>query len=143
VDRIHQSTHRHENRHRVSFAPVRLNELEVALLDAFPLARVPDHMPATASGKRLHRHIAFRWALRGARGVLLRTIEVPGVGKCTTKQWLAEFVALVNAAAVAAAPTGTAPPKPRCRRSPQRHDRTAATQEVLARHGLAGTEGNA
>ena len=109
---------------------MRRQELSVALSDAFSISKVPDHLPVNAAGRKLHRHIAFRWALRGVRGIRLRVIEVPGIGKCTTREWLADFVSKVNISRQDGCETRRRAPTPR---APSHRKSTA---EVLERHGL-------
>jgi hypothetical protein len=64
-----------------------------------PLTRVTglEVIPTRRSDTRLHVRTVFRWALRGLRGVRLRTTLVGGQ-RCTTLADLYAFFAAVDAA---------------------------------------------
>lgn len=46
--------------------------------ETIPLARVPDQLPNTASGNRIHPSTVHRWIKRGVRGIQLETIRIGG-----------------------------------------------------------------
>ncbi len=90
------------------------------LSDLIPLREVGRHLPHR-SGRALHHSTVYRWATRGVAGVRLQTLRAPGAGRCTTQQWLREFVAAVAAL-----------------RDPPATSSGARTAATLARHGLRG-----
>ncbi|MGP0067064.1 MAG: DUF1580 domain-containing protein [Isosphaeraceae bacterium] len=65
------------------------------LRGCLPLAGVPGLLPQTASGKDQHISTIHRWATRGCRGVVLRTVDVGGK-RYTTRQWLREFLGIAS-----------------------------------------------
>ena len=67
------------------------NRLHVS--DLIPLNKVSDIWP-----KPVHVSVPHRWRDPGVSGVRLRVVKVPGVGWCTTRDWLAEFITAVTAA---------------------------------------------
>lgn len=67
------------------------------LADLVPLAAVPDLVPPSANGRRIHISAPHRWVARGIAGVRLRVVSLGG-RRMTTARWLAEFAAAVAAA---------------------------------------------
>src|SRR5262245_30574458 len=65
------------------------------------LEDVPDHLPRHRAGKKAHRSIGFRWASRGAFGVVLKTIAF-GRLRVTRPEWITAFAVAVDAARRAA-----------------------------------------
>lgn len=59
--------------------------------ELIPLGRVPDLIPSRQPGKRLNQATVWRWANRGARGVLLETAVVGG-GRLTSVEAVQRFV---------------------------------------------------
>ena len=59
--------------------------------DLRPLAGYARRLPSSRPGKRIHKSTLFRWATRGARGVVLRTSRL-GSGRYTCDAWVAEFM---------------------------------------------------
>ena len=115
---------------------------EVPPLDQLiPLAELPKWVPPAPGGRRLHCHVPYRWASSGLRGVILRTISLPGTGKATTLEWYRQFVA--ELAAMPGRETHRRPKWPRPSRSgapsPRDSERTART---LEKYGLAAEEGS-
>jgi hypothetical protein len=47
-------------------------------------------LPARRKGSRLHVGTVWRWATRGVRGQVLRTVRVGGT-LCTSERWLMDF----------------------------------------------------
>lgn len=62
--------------------------------DLFPIAVIARRWPAKAGG--ISPGAVFRFANRGRKGVLLRVLDVPGVGLCSCMQWVKEFIATCN-----------------------------------------------
>jgi len=85
---------------------------------------------------RPNRSTVFRWALKGCRGIRLRTLKVGG-RRVTSSRWVMEFAEAVEAARLAA----KEPPKkyrPRKRRKPKSDEAALeGTADVLRRFGLA------
>lgn len=76
-----------------------------------PLVLVPklNLIPVRRGGSRLHIRTVFRWALTGLSGVKLRSTLVGGQ-RCTTRKFLAEFFAAVDAARRTGTGSRTGPP---------------------------------
>ncbi len=115
---------------------------EVPPLDQLiPLAELPKRIPPAPGGRRLHKHVPYRWAGPGLRGVILKTITLPGTGKATTLDWYRQFVE--ELAAIPEYGTHRRVRWPREPRSgapsPRVSERTART---LQKHGLAAKEGS-
>jgi hypothetical protein len=115
---------------------------EVPPLDQLiPLAELPKWVPPAPGGRRLHCHVPYRWASSGLRGVILRTISLPGTGKATTLEWYRQFVA--ELAAMPGREAHRRPKWPRPSRSgapsPRVSERTARS---LKKFGLAAEEGS-
>lgn len=53
-----------------------------------PFKDVSKHWPTP-----LHVSQPHRWRKHGVRGAKLKAVLVPGCGYCTTKEWLADFIA--------------------------------------------------
>ena len=84
--------------------------LDVDINDLFHLKKACVDWPAR--DRPLALGVVYRWAQKGRRGIRLRTVEVPGVGKCTTERWIREFVEAVNAP-IDTATSPCAPPRRR------------------------------
>lgn len=84
--------------------------------DLWPIAVIARRWPGKDGG--ISPGAVFRFAKRGRRGVLLRVIEVPGVGLCSCHSWVREFIAACNATRIGRveAPLG-------CSRKPRLRDR--------------------
>lgn len=63
--------------------------------DLWPIAVVARRWPGKDGG--ISPGAVFRFAKRGRRGVLLRVLEVPGVGLCSCLLWVRDFIAACNA----------------------------------------------
>jgi hypothetical protein len=96
-----------------------------------PLGDVPREasIPGRRQSLRITKGSVYRWAMRGLRGgtVRLRT-EMVGGTRCTTRAWLDEFLAALNAGERAAA---SATP-----RSPARRARESAEADRLLKERL-------
>lgn len=55
-----------------------------------PLSEYCDRLPSRVCSRKLNRATLWRWALRGARGRVLRTVVI-GSGRFTCDAWVAEF----------------------------------------------------
>jgi hypothetical protein len=75
-------------------------------------------------GKPLNIAVYHRLAQKGSRGVKLRTVHVPSVGRCTCMAWIADFLREINAPAPAADPA----PRGRVRRTLLRDQFTAGAK---------------
>jgi hypothetical protein len=60
------------------------------------LASVPELIPPSRSGKKLHVSVVYRWASTGCRGALLETLTIAGRGKFTTQAALDRFFAEIS-----------------------------------------------
>lgn len=56
-----------------------------------------DYLPSSRKGKKLGKAVCFRWAGRGARGVVLETIRVGGA-RLTSVEAIQRFVDAQNQA---------------------------------------------
>lgn len=56
-----------------------------------PLSSYCDRLPSSRPGKKLNRATLWRWALRGQRGRILRTVQL-GSGRFTCDAWVSEFM---------------------------------------------------
>lgn len=98
-------------------------------LGFIPLKDLPRILPSR-DGRRLHKNIGFRWASRGLRGVILRTVRLGG-RKVTRLEWVEDFATrLANSHTCEEA-------EPIRRGGAGRHRRTHA---ILRRHGLRPPE---
>lgn len=61
---------------------------------------IPRHVPPTPTGRAVNASTAWRWTLRGIRGVRIRRFRVGGTW-CTTLEELARWQAALTAAAEA------------------------------------------
>ena len=69
-----------------------------------PVSRVPHHVPRNSdSGKRIHPSTAWRWVLRGIRGIKLESVLIGG-RRHTSLEKLDAFFAATTAAAGASLP---------------------------------------
>jgi hypothetical protein len=111
--------------------------MDFEMSTAIALSDLPLHWP-TKDGRRLHKAIGYRWAHRGLRGVKLRSLTLPGVGRATCRAWLDQFIRELNEIGDDAQQDS----RPR-RRGLAGVDAAAATarrnrtNEGLAKHGLA------
>ena len=65
--------------------------IEEPLHNLVPLRQVPNLLPKTSRGKRVHISTVYRWATRGVRGgVRLRTVKIGGT-TYTSVRALREF----------------------------------------------------
>ena len=62
--------------------------------DLLPIAAIARAWPAKKGG--VSPGLVFRFADKGRRGVVLRTLDVPGVGLCSCQQWVKDFIAALN-----------------------------------------------
>lgn len=62
---------------------------EVSPAELIPLEDVPPLLPRDIDG-RVNRCTVYRWAQRGRRGVVLRTVRRDGV-RCTCRAWIRDF----------------------------------------------------
>lgn len=46
--------------------------------DLIPIGEVHKHLPMRPGGKRIHKSVVYRWALKGVRGVRLETLHIGG-----------------------------------------------------------------
>lgn len=46
--------------------------------DLIPIGEVQKHLPVRPGGKRIHKSVVYRWALKGVRGVRLETLHIGG-----------------------------------------------------------------
>ena len=114
---------------------------EVPPLDQLiPLADLPKRIPPAPGGRRLHAHVPYRWASRGLRGVVLKTVTLPGTGKVTTIAWYCEFVQALTTSRTESNLSVRLP------RPSRRQDGTARraeqTARTLSRHGLDSVGGS-
>lgn len=65
--------------------------------ELIPLRDVPSLLPRGRGGKRIHIATVYRWTDPGCRGIRLRYAQL-GATRCTTRAWLAEFMAALTAA---------------------------------------------
>lgn len=89
--------------------------------------------PGLSDGRRLHRATIYRWSLHGRAGVRLRTVIVPGLGRCATPRDVREFIDAVTRACDANSSRGA-----RVRRQPRPGAQpTQRRHRALERHGLS------
>jgi hypothetical protein len=62
------------------------------LKNLIPLNKVPNLLPSLRNDKPINLATVYRWTNRGCNKVKLRYAMV-GTTRCTTPEWLAEFVA--------------------------------------------------
>lgn len=106
-----------------------------------PLAELPKRIPPAPGGRRLHKHVPYRWASSGLHGVVLMTVTLPGTGKATTLDWYRQFVE--ELAAVPGHGTHRRVRWPRAPRSGGTSTRVSErTARTLERFGLAAEEGS-
>jgi hypothetical protein len=107
-------------------------QLEPTLADLYPVKRVPDRLPPTSRGNRLHPKCPLNWCNKGKHGVFLRYVT-HGRQKLTCDRWVFEFLE-----AVARAQQGAQQPSP-ARPTPKQHDdaRRKRTRRILAGIGLS------
>ena len=115
---------------------------EVPPLDQLiPLADLPRRIPPATGGRRLHKHVPYRWASSGLRGVILQTITLPGTGKATTLDWYRQFVE--ELAAIPEQGTHRRVRWPKSPRSGATSTRVSErTARTLEKFGLAAEEGS-
>lgn len=94
------------------------------------LRQVAQILPSRCHGKRLSYATIWRWALKGRRGRVLRTVSLPG-GLATRIDWINEFIG-VSTETTTAAPDR--PSESRTRRQAEL-DRKAA-EAVLRSVGI-------
>lgn len=82
------------------------------LAELVPFKRVPKEFPDP-----IHISGVHRWRKDGVNGVQLRAVKVPGIGWCTTRAWLSQFIFEVTVAREAASR-----PARRARRRQRRAD---------------------
>lgn len=63
---------------------------------------IPRHVPASPSGQPVNASTAWRWTLRGVRGIRIRRFRIGGTW-CTTSEELARWQAALTSAAEAIA----------------------------------------
>lgn len=63
----------------------------VDLAQFWPLKELPNKLPRTPRGKKIHRSTGFRWASTGVRGRRLRTYQIGGC-LYTCDEWLSQFI---------------------------------------------------
>src|SRR5262249_7167401 len=67
------------------------------------LAQVAAELPRRRRGRKTHISTVYRWTAFGCRGVKLRYVQI-GATRCTTREWLAEFIERLTAASTEAPP---------------------------------------
>lgn len=113
--------------------------MDFDMTTAIALSDLPSHWP-TRDGRKLHKAIGYRWATRGVRGLTLRTITLPGIGRATCRPWLDEFVRQLNQ--LDAEPQVQGRPRKRGIAGVEAAAaRRRATDDRLARHGLVRGQG--
>lgn len=107
--------------------------------DLIPLTKVPELLPPTKSGKRLHFSAVHRWATEGIRGVRLRVTCV-GRAMHTTPAWLSEFMQRIAEARGLAACEPAAEPGDDAADAPAATVRTPARRQREAARAEAACE---
>lgn len=100
--------------------------IDLSTENLIPLRAVPRHLPPRPNGKRLHISAVYRWAQRGARGVVLETIRIGGA-TYTSLEALQRFAEHLTGSPG----QSEAAPRPTTRRRQRQIDRAAQRLDVL------------
>ncbi|WP_169973105.1 DUF1580 domain-containing protein [Tautonia rosea] len=65
--------------------------IELSLETLIPIGQVPDLIPSSRAGKRVHVSTIWRWVLAGVRGVQLETVTIGG-SRYTSREAVQRFV---------------------------------------------------
>lgn len=102
-------------------------QVEPTLADLYPVKRVPDRLPPTSRGNRLHPKCVLNWCNKGKNGVFLRFVT-HGRQKLTCDRWVFDFLESVARA------QQPAPVRPV--QKPSNNARRDRTKRILAGVGL-------
>lgn len=108
------------------------------------LTKVPDHLPGTDQGNRVHPATIYRWVSRGIRGVRLETVRIGG-GRYTSIEALHRFIEATSDEASADAPgtaaLGSAGPTHRSSRKRRTAQRVQRAVDEIRRRPAASRSG--
>lgn len=103
--------------------------IDIAREHTITLSQVPEHLPPTGGGGKVHVKSVYRWVQRGLRGIRLECLQVGG-RRCTSVEALQRFFDRLTASSGAGAVVQRQTGSTQARRAQQ--DRAArALRELL------------